>query len=195
MQLIVLSALFALASAGNIGHFGYAPVVHHSAVADVHKTVVHRNHVVQEPALFQKTIAVPASIPAVIPRVSHSTATIPEHRFSRQDWIQPGPIYQTPAVRQHVINKQIPVAYESVRSIPTVSYSTGYRPVAVKTAVAVPAAIPATIHAHGHYAAAPAYAHGAYGHADAYGYGHGLGLAGYGLGHGYGLGLGHAGFY
>jgi len=190
---IVLSALVAIASAGYAGHYA-APVLHAPAIVK-HHTVVqpvvrHSTHVVQEPALFQKTVAVPASIPAVIPRVSHSTATVPEHRFSRQDWIQPGPIYQTPAVRQHTITRQIPVQYESVRSIPTVSYSTHTRPVAIKTAVAVPAAIPATIHAHGHYAAAPAY--GAYGAGLAYGHGLGLGVGGYGLGlaHG-GLAYGH----
>jgi len=146
---IVLSALVAIASAGYAGYAGHhyaAPVVHHAPAIVKHHTVVepvvrHSSHVVQEPALFQKTIAVPASIPAVIPRVSHSTATVPEHRFSRQDWIQPGPIFQTPAVRQHTIHRQIPVQYESVRSIPTVSYSTHTRPVAIKTAVAVPASI------------------------------------------------------
>lgn len=192
---IVLSALVAIASAsGYGGHHYAAPVLHAPAIVK-HHTVVqpvvrHSSHVVQEPALFQKTIAVPASIPAVIPRVSHSTATVPEHRFSRQDWIQPGPIYQTPAVRQHTIHRQIPVQYESVRSIPTVSYSTHTRPVAIKTAVAVPAAIPATIHAHGHYDAAPAY--GAYGAHAGLGYGiggYGLGVAHGGLaygGHGYG---------
>jgi len=191
---IVLSALVAIASAGYAGHHYAAPVVHHAPAIVKHHTVVqpvvrHSSHVVQEPALFQKTIAVPASIPAVIPRVSHSTATVPEHRFSRQDWIQPGPIYQTPAVRQHTIHRQIPVQYESVRSIPTLSYSHHTRPVAIKTAVAVPASIPATIHAHGHYAAAPAY--GAYGHDGGHALGYGIGGFHAGLAHG---GYGHGGY-
>jgi hypothetical protein len=70
---IVLSALVAIASAGYAGHYAapvYAPAIvkHHTVVQPV---VRHSAHVVQEPALFQKTVAVPASIPAVIPRVSH----------------------------------------------------------------------------------------------------------------------------
>lgn len=57
-----------------------------------------------------------------------------------------------PAVRQHVIESQVPYAVESVKAIPTVQYHKAYQPVAVHERLLAPVAAPV---AHAHVHAAP----------------------------------------
>lgn len=53
-----------------------------------------------------------------------------------------------PAVRQHIIESQVPYAVESVKAIPTVQYHKAYQPVAVHEKLLAPVAAPvAHVHA------------------------------------------------
>jgi len=121
--LIIFATVIAVCSAGIL----------HSPAAYVQSYAV--------PSVLTRTrVAIPASIPATIPEVITSAHTVPEHRFSSSEWIQPTS-HVIPAVRQYTVRTDTPVAVRHLSVEPAVQYTSALAPVAFAAPAIAPIGI------------------------------------------------------